>query len=135
MFASAGTGDFAGAGSAWFHLDKLLAFGQRLQTCYPLRSDADILIEGGYWNSGSSPPQLDDVLLSIRAYPVGSTGTIGLRVELADGQYEGQRTQSRARTSFELLAGYDELQVFGVQIAQLAQSPSNTASLFRRGDS
>ncbi len=129
LFASVRRDDFSGTGSAWFHLREIEAFGQLLATTYPLPPDRDISLRGGYWKSGANPPELQDVLLGLTVYPVGSTGTLGIRVEVMDGYFEGQREESRARLSLELLTDYESIRVFGSSTAQLTYSPGATARL------
>lgn len=131
LFAFAQRGDFSGAGSAWFGESAVRAFGARLQACFPLLPDAEIRLQGGVWESGSSPPRLAEVLVSIRVYPVGSTGAIGVHLELGEGVYERQRQESRARASFELIATYEGIQRFGAQLTQLPSSRDKVANLFQ----
>ncbi|PZP35171.1 MAG: hypothetical protein DI603_04665 [Roseateles depolymerans] len=129
LFARARSGDFLGAGSAWFSEAELLAFGTRLQTCYPLTPGTELQIQGGYWAPNSSPPRLQEVLLGLRVYALGITGGVGLQVELADPIHEHQRPESRGRACFELATSYDELQRFGAQIQSLLRPGDRTARL------
>ena len=121
LFATVACGPFAGAGSAWFGTAQLQAFGCRLRDTYPLPADADVTLEGGYWQSGAQPPVLAEVLLGLRVQAVGSTGCVGVQIELMDGRHEGQRPRSRAQVRVELLTQYEALRHFGAGLVELAQ--------------
>lgn len=130
LFASARCGNFSGAGEAWFGQDEILSFGAKLQSCFPLAAGAELRLYGGYWESNASPPRLKDVLVGIRVYPVGSTGEIGVHLQLGDGRHEGQRPESRGFASFELMTTYEDIQRFGAQIQSLLHEPKATACLY-----
>lgn len=130
LFASASGGYFSGAGEAWFSAKEIQSFGERLQSCFPLAPDTELRLEGGYWEPGRSPAKLEEVLLGIRIYPVGTTGQIGVHLDLAEGVHQEQRPESRARASFELMASYEDLHRFGAQFQSMLTSSSATACLY-----
>lgn len=129
LFACVRRTDYSGSGSAWFHFHEVETFGHQLKTTYPIPPNTELSLRGGYWKVGASPPELGDVLVGIQVYPVGSKGTIGVRVEVMDGFSEGQREQSRARLVVELLTDYESLRNFGEGIAQLVHLPSDRVRL------
>jgi hypothetical protein len=129
LFADVRRNDYAGAGSAWFHFNEIERFGRLLGSTFPMPPNTEISLRGGYWRSGAQPPELQDVLLGLKVYPVGTTGTIGVRVEVMDGCFEGQRPESRAKLSLELLTDYESIKNFGESTAQLVRLPDITARL------
>ena len=129
LFACVHRNDYSGAGSAWFHLHEIETFGQLLASTYPIQHNTEISLRGGYWKSGAGPPELQDVLLSLRVYPINSTGTIAILVEVMDGTFEGQRQENRARLSLELLTNYESIRAFGESMAQLTHLRGATAWL------
>ncbi|MBH9552278.1 hypothetical protein [Inhella gelatinilytica] len=130
LFVTASCERFAGAGSAWFAQDEVRAFGEKLQSGLTLTPGTEWRLEGGYWESGSSPPRLRDVLVGLRVYPIGRTGQIGIQVRLGDGTHEQQRPESRGWASFELPACYEDLHRFGAQMQRIVESSDATASLY-----
>ncbi len=129
LFGCVHRNDYSGAGSAWFHFHEIETFGQLLASTYPMPPNTEISLRGGIWKSGASPPELEDVLLSLRVYPINSTGTIGVHVEVMDGTFEGQRQENRARLSLELLTNYESIRGFGESMAQLTHLRGATARL------
>jgi hypothetical protein len=129
LFANVRRNEFAGAGSAWFHVNEVETFGRSLASTFPIPPNTEICLKGGYWKAGAHPPELEDVLVGIKVYPVGAMGTIGVRVEVTDGCFEGQRQESRATLSLELLTDYESIKAFGESTAQLVHRPDITARL------
>ena len=129
LFAYVRRDDFAGAGSAWFRCSEVEAFGRMLACTFPMPPNSEICLQGGYWKAGLHPPALQDVLVGLRVYPVGAMGSIGVRVEVMEGCFEGQRQESRARLSLELLTDYESIRAFGESTAQLVLRPGSVARL------
>ena len=120
---------FSGGGSAWFHIREILEFGNHLSNTFPLPQGTEVVIKGGEWMSGSNPPRLETVLLALRVYPIGTTGTIGLHVQVGEGDLEAEREEARAKLCVELLTDYESLRTFGNAIVHLLQAPGAVASL------
>jgi len=133
LFASVACGPWSGAASAWFSAAQLQAFGGRLRDSYPLAPEAELLLQGGYWQRGAQPPLLQDVLLGLRVYPLGSSGRIGVQVELMDGCHEGQRPRSRAQLRVELRTEYQALHDFGAGLIELAKGEAPALRLQHSG--
>jgi hypothetical protein len=129
LFAFVYRDTFAGSGSAWFNLSQVETFGASLANTFPIPKGAEISLEGGYWQSGVNPPRLKEVLLGLRVYSVNATGSIGIHVEVMEGQYDGQREESRSKLSIELLTEYESIRRFGLHISHMLHSPGAAAIL------
>ncbi len=78
LFAEVKAKGFAGASSAWFGVNQLVAFAQERAQTYPLQSGLPLTLEGGFWSkSGAVVEQLH---LGLKFYPIGSVGVVGCRV-------------------------------------------------------
>ena len=118
LFAEACCGAFSGAGSAWFRQTELLAFGESLYRSFPIPAGTEIRLEGGWWKHDEGQFRLADVRLGLRVYPLGLTGTVAIRVELAEGDSrEEAREDSQSRARFEICTGYEEIRRFGAELA------------------
>jgi hypothetical protein len=62
---------------------------------------------------------INDVL--VNSYPIGSTGELGVRVELATPLYESDRPESQHVVKVEIKTGYNSLESFGMQLKALAK--------------
>jgi hypothetical protein len=128
LFAEVEHGKFTGAGSAWFGVEELQAFGQALQDRFPLQADSPLTLQGGFWaNSGET--KLDQIHVSLSVYPVGSTGTVGVKVELATQVHSNMRPDSQCSVTVELQTNYEPLRTFGREIVAIAGSNAERATL------
>ena len=129
LTVSATWNEYSGKGRAWFHDREVEAFGRALSDTFPLSAGSELRLEGGYWRSRSSPPQLEEALVSLTVYPVGATGTIAVFLELKEGKAVSLRDQSRAHVKLEILTNYEALRALGQKIAAFFLSGSATADL------
>lgn len=128
LFAEVEHGKFSGAGSAWFGVAELQAFGQALQDGFPLQPHRPLLLQGGYWEK-SNENRLEQLHLGLRVYPVGRTGVVGIRVELATQVDSGVRPESQSSVAVELQTNYEPLRAFGCGIVEIANSSTERATL------
>ena len=129
LFVHAESEGFAGRASAWMGFHQIREFGEKLATRFPLSQDEVVTLQGGYWASGTAKPTLEETLVGLKVYPVGTTGTIGIAVELMEGDYQGQRAISRAQVRLELLTDYQTLQAFGRGITSLVEGGVRSVDL------
>ncbi|MEW6713345.1 MAG: hypothetical protein AB1403_26225 [Candidatus Riflebacteria bacterium] len=114
------TNGFCGKGSAYFDLkfleEKAVEFAQ-----YPLTSDGSACIEGGYWTS-DDPQKLSQELIHISAFPVNSTGEIGLQVRVCEPYYGVEnKPYIRYSSSVEFKTSYEEMRIFSKRLIHLAR--------------
>ena len=107
-------GGFAGFGRGRFRPSELIAWGKLLETTFPLASTNPLVIRSSEEHDGLK----NRVGLSV--YPIGLTGDIGCRVELASTHHRagGKRLQS---VSVELLLSYDQLSAIGRALSALVR--------------
>lgn len=129
LFVHAESEGFAGAASAWFHFREISEFGELLAARCPLPPGETLTLKGGYWETGTQRPQLEETLVGLTVYAVGTTGKMAVGVELMAGSYEGQRAASRAQVRLEILTDCGALRTFGEAIAGLVQGGDRTVSL------
>ncbi len=127
LFAEVSVNGFCGKGSAWFNLEELKALSKELMT-YPLRRDSLPTVAGGYWSKGKKD-ELEQTHLFIKPYPIGSTGTVGVRIELATPLYESDRPESQHVVKVEIKTDYNSLESFAKQLEQLAKLQREDAVL------
>jgi len=129
LFAEAESGRFRGAGSAWFNVSELAEFGRQLRDTYPIEVSKRIRLAGGIWRSDGKG--LDRVALSIEAYPIGSTGVVGLRVVLASDGYRSDRPDAACEVALEIQTQYEPLRRLGQGIINLATGKEQAVALDR----
>jgi hypothetical protein len=120
---------FAGASSAWFQREEIERFAATLVSAYPLDSSSPVTLVGGIWgkpNSGIEQP-----LISLSFYPVGSLGRVGCRVLLATPSSE-QWPESRSRVEVELLTSYEGVRDFSRGLRGILKSEVKEALLAER---
>jgi len=127
LIADVSSSGFSGHGRAWFNLDDLDHFAERLTTI-PLSPESPVCLEGGYW-SMEKRGTLKQVHLSIRIYPIGSKGQVGARIHVADCLESRDRPESQNQASLELKTSYRALESFAEQIRRLRLSDANEAIL------
>lgn len=118
LFAEVSANGFTGKGSAWFNLCDLEEFSKEFMA-YPLRPENLPIIAGGYWNK-EKKGELEQTHLLIKTYPIGSTGKLGVRVELATPLYDSDRLESQHVVKVEIRTDYNSLELFGIELMELA---------------
>jgi hypothetical protein len=118
LFAEVESGRFRGAGSAWFGVQQVAAFGERLATTYPLQAGVPYELAGGYWDAQATV--LKQTHLSLRFYPIGALGEVGCRVLLASPFETNERAENQSSVAVELRTRYQALREFGESVVQLA---------------
>lgn len=119
--------DFSGAGSAWFAISELAAFGRALLDSFPLAPDAVLKLEGGGWSNVAGQPFVRE--LSLKVYPVGTMGHLGIAIQLATPMATNQRPESRRSVALELMTDYESLRVFGIALCAMAGGTTQEAVL------
>ena len=128
LFAGTKSSGFAGHGSAWFDLQEVTRFANEL-LAFPLPENNPPCIEGGYW-SQQQPRTLEQMHLSIRAYPIGARGQVGVRVQLADPpRSRDQRPETQDRVEVEIQTSYTQLEQFAKDLILLASTQVEEAVL------
>ena len=128
LFAEVQHGRFSGIGSAWFGVAELEAFGQALQDRFPLQLDSPITLRGGYW-AKTAVTELEQLHLGLRVYPIGSTGLVGIKVELSTPVHANVRLESQCSVAVELQTNYEPLRTFGRDLVAVARSSADQATL------
>jgi hypothetical protein len=128
LFATVRQGAFSGAASAWFGVDEVRAFGRALQEQFPLPFATPVTLEGGFWTS-EDIPKLDQLHLRLSVYPIGGTGIIGIKVELATQVHARDRPESQCSVTVELQSNYEPLRAFGQGIVALANANEEHVTL------
>lgn len=130
LFAWVVSGDFSGAGSAWFHLQELEAFGIALRDTFPFQAGSDVRLAGGHWaRAEAGAAVLKDLHLGLWVYAIDTTGSLGVRVELTMPERDGQRLQSRRSVALELTTDHETLRVFGNAVCAMARGSADRAIL------
>ena len=115
LFVEVANAGYSGVGSAWFSVQELCEFGQRLQQTFPILQGTSLDLAGGYWST-SSAASLTQKHVGISFYPVGGTGTVGVRVELQSPLHRDDRPFSQSSVGVELKTLYEPLRSFGVDL-------------------
>jgi len=128
LFAEVKHGKFSGAGSAWFGVNEVHAFGTALQDRFPLHQDNPIMLQGGFW-SNSGEAELEQLHLRLSVYPVGGTGLVGVKVVLATPVHPTVHNEGQSSVTVELKTNYEPLRAFGREIVELLNSSTARATL------
>ncbi len=128
LFATVTHASFSGASSAWFNLQELCAFGERLQTTFPIPRGTSLSLQGGFW-SKSGASVIEQLHVGISFYPVGGAGAVGVRVTLATSIHEGERPESQHTVAVEFCTQYEPLREFGIALVALASGAVGSATL------
>ena len=67
--------------------------------------------------------------ISIAAYPVGTTGAIGIRVDLASPIYDTERPETQSIVGLELITRYGPLQEFANELISVVLGKAAHAKL------
>jgi hypothetical protein len=128
LIAEVASSGYAGRGGAYFDLQRLAEFAQELRA-WPLSQSNPPYIEGGFW-SQDKRDVLEQLHLSIRAYPIGSKGQVGIRVRLADPPlWPDDRLESQNVADIEIMTSYEELQRFANDLKLVIESKLDEAVL------
>jgi hypothetical protein len=128
LTAEIASGGFAAWGEAYFGLQRLAEFSQKL-CAFPLSESDPPYIEGGFW-SKEERGVIEQVHLSIRAYQIGSKGQIGIRVKCADPPvWPNDRLESQNKAEIELMTSYAALEQFAKDLKLLMESKLQEAVL------
>jgi hypothetical protein len=127
LFAKVNAKGFSGASSAWFGIDQIVEFAQKLAGSYPLQAENPVSLEGGFWSkSGAVVEQLH---LGLKFYPVGSIGLVGCRVSLTTSIHPHERLESQSLVAVELTVHYEQLRSFARSVEDLANGGVSEAFL------
>ena len=127
LFAEVKAKGFAGASSAWFGVDQLVAFAQELAETYPLQSGRPVSLDGGFWSK--SGVVVEQLHLGLKFYPVGSVGVVGCRVSLATSIHPNERLESQSLVAVEITTTYEQLRSFALSLEKLATGTLNEVTL------
>jgi hypothetical protein len=117
---------FAGASGAWFGADAILDFARMIADTYPLSESDPIELKGGIFTDDMK--RLDQVLVGLAFYAVGSLGNVGCRVTLTT---PSSPRWSKARTSLnlEILTSYEAVRSFANGLAGIVRGEIEEALL------
>ena len=127
LIAQVSSSGFCGQGQAWFNVSEIDGFAAELATM-PLSPNQTVSLEGGYWSTEQSGT-LEQVHVSIRVYPIGTKGQVGVRVHLADRLERNDRRESQNQATVELKTTYGALESFARDLRRLQLSQANEAIL------
>lgn len=127
LFAEVSVNGFCGKGSAWFNLRDLEVLSKEFMA-YPLNPESLPTIAGGFW-SKDKKGGLEQTHLFIKPYPIGSTGEVGVRIELATPLCESDRPESQQVVKVEIKTDYNSMESFAKQLEQLAKLQREDAVL------
>lgn len=127
LIAEVSANGFGGKGSAWFDLQRLVAFSEELLS-YPIAPEKLPKIEGGFW-SKEKKGILEQVHFLLKIYPIGSTGKLGAKIRVATPRYESDRCDSQHIAEVEIETDYNALESFAGQLKQLAKLERSDATL------
>ena len=103
LSAHLSAGGFAGSGAAWFNVEEVLAFCDKLEA-YPLDPNALPSLAGGYWDDSDC---LQTTLLSIDVCPLDSSGKLMLSF-LGQRDVDYPRKDQRRRIETWVTIGYND---------------------------
>jgi hypothetical protein len=108
---------FSGDGSAWFSTEELNDFASAL-AAYPISEEKSPALRGGFYSKDSSG-ELEQEHLSLRVYPVDSTGHLGVQIRIATEVWPQTRPESQHFVQLEMLTTYEPLKQFSSQLKSL----------------
>ena len=128
LFAKVAHASFSGASSAWFNLQELRAFGERLQATFPIPPGTSLSLQGGFW-SKSGASVIEQLHVGLSFYPIGGAGVVGVRVTLATSIHEGARPEAQHTVAVEFRTQYEPLRAFGIALVALVNGSVSSATL------
>ena len=108
---------FSGYSSAWFKIPHLVTQAKKFAQ-YPLVSEHNPCINGGFWNNDAT--EIVEEHFHISAYPTNARGGVALFVRLAVPRDDPNRPGLHCSASVELKASYEQLAQFSRDIESLA---------------
>jgi hypothetical protein len=120
-------GSYSGNGVAWFNASRVEEFALRLGE-YPLPDGDQFSLAGGYW-SKDRKGHLEEVHLSLDVYPIGKSGQVGAKIQLAEPRDFVNRSEAASMAVAELKTTYENLGIFSAQLAQLSRGDLDEVTL------
>ena len=117
---------FGGRGSAWFNVEKVLAFAAALGR-YPL-SDPGPSIVGGF-GSLEHRDELEVELLRLEVRPIGPRGQLALVVHVATEYWPAEPPSPRGDATFDVYTTFEQLRRFSDELAQTVRGELTEARL------
>jgi hypothetical protein len=117
LFAEFAANGFSGRGSAWFDKTNLIDVSKKFEH-FPIPPDNIPTIEGGFWESENTN-QLYQEHLHISAYPIDSSGTIGVRIRTATALWPEDRDNAQHYVAVELKTSYEDISSFAKNLREL----------------
>lgn len=117
---------FAGASSAWFDATDLVHFAEKLAAAYPMSETEPIELKGGIWTEDGR--NIDQLLVGLSFYAVGSRGNVGCRTTLATPS-SPRWPEQRSRVDAELLTSYEGVRSFCEGMLRVVHGQDEEASL------
>lgn len=108
LMASISGHGFAGTGSAWFGIEQLRNFAERIGR-FPL--DEMVSLDGGIW-SDDLPSRLEAVTLSIHVYLIDGRGQLGIHVHACQPCFTRNAREADHSVEVELETTYSSLERF-----------------------
>jgi len=123
------TVSFSGQSEAWLGEDELLSFARALTATFPLPANFNRQLKAGSPYRAKSASEQHPPYISIAVYPVGNTGAIGIRVDLASPTYDNERPETQSTVGLELITRYGPLQDFANQLISVVLGTASHAKL------
>ena len=124
LLAQAASDGFSGEGGAWFSTRGLQEFADAIST-FPIADENRPSIAGGFWKNGG----LEQVLLSLKVYPIDRRGHVGVHVTIATERWRDERPESQQKVELEIVTGYEPLAKFSRDLKALVEGRINEAIL------
>ena len=118
---------FSGYGSAWFDKIRLLEQSKAFEE-YPIDNDQRPTLEGGFWDRDQKN-KLFQEHLHISAYPIDSTGHLGMQVRASTAVWPDTRKESQHYVAVELQTTYEEIGRFAKQLRALVNGTMEEITL------
>lgn len=127
LAASASSGAFSGASTAWFSRQELTEFANRLASTYPLPAGERIEIRGGCGRPRDKNNDAVHLLVALR--PINHRGTVGCEIELSSDRFGGGNQSFQQRCHMELWTTYEAIHRFADELSQLLAGTRKDANL------
>lgn len=114
---------FSGESAAWFGMEQLKAFNERLKA-FPIPAGQEPSLGGGFWEND----QLKEAHVSIHIEPAGSRGQLRVNVILAKPPWELNGPEKHS-VAAHFLVNYADLGVFQAQFSALLNGDHTKAHL------
>ena len=127
LVASAVSGAFSGASTAWFARQKLIEFANRLGSTYPIPAGECIEIRGGY--AGPRDEDDNEIHLLVALRPIDRRGAVGCEIGLASDRFRSGTRYFQQRSRMELWTTYEAIRRFADELSQLLAGTREDANL------